>query len=165
MKLYSPKHGPLRARIAALLVAQLSLLAWTPAPAADEFDLGQYAGKVVLIDFWASWCDPCRRSFPWLNAMHDKYGRAGLVIVGVNLDMERADAQRFLADYPADFSIVYDADQELARQYEVVAMPSSYVIGRDGRVAASHMGFKVKQQDDYEALIVEALRESGTNDE
>lgn len=165
MTLYSLKHGPLRARIAAVVVAQLSLLAWTPATVAETFDLGQHAGKVVLVDFWASWCEPCRRSFPWLNAMHDKYAREGLVIVGVNLDMERADAHRFLEDYPADFSIYYDENQELARQYEVVAMPSSYVIGRDGRVAARHMGFKVKQQDEYEALIVRALREPGSDNE
>ena len=148
---------------AALLAAQFALLA--SAPAADTFDPGQYAGKVVVLDFWASWCEPCRRSFPWLNAMHDKYGPEGLVIVGVNLDMERVDAQRFLAEYPADFAIVYDEDHALAREYEVVAMPSSYVIGRDGQVAARHMGFKVKQQDEYEALLVEALRESGDDNE
>lgn len=165
MKLISLKHGPLRARLVALVLAHSWFLVSAPAPAADTFDLGQYAGKVVVLDFWASWCEPCRRSFPWLNAMHDKYGSEGLVIVGVNLDMERADAKRFLEEYPADFSIVYDANQALAREYEVVAMPSSYVIGRDGQLAARHMGFKVKQQDDYEALLVRALRESGSDNE
>ena len=165
MKLISLKHGPLRARLVALVVAHSWFLVSAPAPAADTFDLGQYAGKVVVLDFWASWCEPCRRSFPWLNAMHDKYGSEGLVIVGVNLDMERADAQRFLEEYPADFPIVYDANQALAREYEVVAMPSSYVIGRDGQLAARHMGFKVKQQDEYEALLVRALRESGSDNE
>jgi len=165
MTLISLKHGPLRARIAALVLAQIALLATVPAPAADTFDPGQYAGKVVVLDFWASWCEPCRRSFPWLNAMHDKYAREGLVIVGVNLDMQRADAHRFLEEYPADFSIVYDENQDLARQYEVIAMPSSYVIGRDGQLVVKHMGFKVKQQDEYEALIVEALRESGSDNE
>ena len=165
MKLYSLKRGKMRAWLAVLAVAQLSILPWAPVAASETFDAGQYAGKVVVLDFWASWCVPCRRSFPWLNAMHDKYGGQGLVIVGVNLDMERADAEQFLEEYPAAFSIVYDEDQELARQYEVVAMPSSYVIGRDGKVAARHMGFKVKQQDDYEALIVEALQEAGDENE
>ena len=148
-----------------MLAACCTLLAWAPASASDTFDPGRYAGKVVVLDFWASWCVPCRRSFPWLNTMHDKYGGDGLVIVGVNLDMERADADRFLEEYPAAFSIVYDGNQQLARQYEVVAMPSSYVIGRDGQVMAKHMGFKVKQQDDYEALIVEALQKKGGDDE
>ena len=165
MTLYSLKQGSMRPWTAALLAAQFALLAWVPAPAAETFDPGQYAGKVVVLDFWASWCEPCRRSFPWLNAMHDKYGPEGLVIVGVNLDMERTDAQRFLAEYPADFDIVYDQDQALAREYEVVAMPSSYVIGRDGQLAARHMGFKVKQQDEYEALLVEALRKTGDDNE
>ena len=165
MKLISSKHGPLRAPIAALVLAHFSLLTSAPAPASDTFDLAQYAGKVVVLDFWASWCEPCRRSFPWLNAMHLKYSREGLVIVGVNLDMERADALRFIEEYPAEFSVVYDENQALARQYDVVAMPSSYVIGRDGQLAAKHMGFKVKQQDDYEALIIKALRDSGSDND
>lgn len=165
MKLNSLKRGTMRAWLAALLVAQLSFLPWADARAAETFDVGQYAGKVVVVDFWASWCVPCRRSFPWLNAMHDKYAGQGLVIVGVNLDMEQGDATKFLEEYPAEFAIVYDRDKELARQYGVVAMPSSYVIGRDGRVTAKHMGFKVKQQDEYEALIVEALQASGTDNE
>ena len=165
MKLYSLKHGSMRPWTAALIAAHCALLAWMPVRAADTFDPGQYAGKVVVVDFWASWCVPCRRSFPWLNAMHNKYGDDGLVIVGVNLDMERADAEQFLEEYPAAFAIVYDENQELARQYEVVAMPSSYVIGRDGKVAAKHMGFKVKQQDEYEALIVAALQEPGEGNE
>lgn len=165
MKLYSLKRGAMRAWLAALAVAQLSLLPWTQAPASETFDPGEYAGKVVVLDFWASWCVPCRRSFPWLNSMHDKYAQQGLVIVGVNLDMEQGDAAKFLEEYPAAFDIVYDQNKELARQFDVVAMPSSYVIGRDGRIAARHMGFKVKKQDEYEALIVDALQESETNDE
>ena len=159
MKLYSIKHGLMRAWIPALLVAQFAFLAGAPAAASGSLDMSQYEGKVVVLDFWASWCVPCRRSFPWLNTMHDKYARDGLVIIGVNLDMERADAERFLEEYPADFAIVFDEAQQLARQYEVVAMPSSFVIGRDGRVAATHMGFKVKKQDEYEALLVRALKE------
>lgn len=160
MKLNSLRNGPNRAGTVALLAATMSMLAWLPAASAEQFDVEQYAGKVVVLDFWASWCVPCRRSFPWLNAMQAKFADRGLVIVGVNLDMERADAERFLEDYPAEFSIVYDDNQELARAYGVVAMPSSYVIGRDGSIVAQHMGFKVKQQDEYEAIIAEALHES-----
>ena len=121
------------------------------------FDPQEYAGKVVVLDFWASWCVPCRRSFPWLNSMHVKYEGDGLVIVGVNLDMERTEAERFLAEFPAEFRIVYDDEMALARRFEVIAMPSSYVIGRDGEVLAEHLGFKVRKQDEYEAVIREAL--------
>jgi thiol-disulfide isomerase/thioredoxin len=125
-----------------------------------QFDLTAHQGKVVIVDFWASWCVPCRRSFPWLNAMHDKYGRDGLVIIGVNLDQERAAADEFLAEYPPRFSIVYDKTKELAKEYGVVAMPSSYLIGRDGVIRKRHYGFKVKKQDEYEAAIIEALVDS-----
>ena len=139
-------------------------LAVAPAAVADAadsapLDLGQYQGKVVVLDFWASWCGPCRRSFPWLNEMHARYARDGLVIIGVNLDADRGDAQEFLEDYPADFGIYFDPEAALAMEYEVEAMPSSFVIGRDGQVKATHRGFKTKHQAEYEAILVEALGE------
>lgn len=165
MKLYCPRHGALRTLLAAIAVAQVALFAWGPISASETFSIEQYAGKVVVLDFWASWCVPCRRSFPWLNTMHEKYADEGLAIIGVNLDMERADAERFLEEYPARFTILYDENKQLARQFDVVAMPSSYVIGRDGKVIARHMGFKVKQQDEYEAIIVEALGKPGNRNE
>jgi cytochrome c biogenesis protein CcmG/thiol:disulfide interchange protein DsbE len=122
-------------------------------------DLAQYEGQVVVVDFWASWCVPCRRSFPWLNDMHDKYQREGLVIIGVNLDQERGEAEAFLQEFPADFRIHFDETKDLAREFDVVAMPSSYLIGRDGQVVKRHFGFKVNQQDEYEAAIIAALGE------
>lgn len=146
-----------------LLVAQLALPS-QPAFAAD-FDPNDHAGKVVVLDFWASWCVPCRRSFPWLNAMHEKYADDGLVIVGVNLDLERAEADRFLAEFPAAFKIVYDEKKALAKRFEVMAMPSTYVIGRNGKVVETHLGFKVKEQAEYEAAMVSALAQNGTEDE
>lgn len=165
MKLHRLPRRAMRAWLAALAALQFLLVPWAPGAAFAEFSVEQYAGKVVVLDFWASWCVPCRRSFPWLNTMQEKYAAEGLAIVGVNLDMERADAERFLEEYPARFTILYDENQELARRYEVVAMPSSYVIGRDGKVVARHMGFKVKEQDAYEAIITEALRKAGNKNE
>lgn len=140
--------------------ALMLALAWMmagPAGADATLDLASYRGKVVVVDFWASWCVPCRRSFPWMNDMQAKYGDDGLVIIGVNMDSEAGEAEKFLHDFPARFAIIHDADGELARQYEVIAMPSSYVIGRDGQQFARHLGFKVKKQDEYEALLVNAL--------
>ena len=93
--------------------------------AEDSLDLTQYEGKVVVLDFWASWCAPCRRSFPWWNTMHAKYADEGLVIIGVNLDNDPNSAKEFLAEFPADFKIYYDTDKELARKFGVQAMPSS----------------------------------------
>lgn len=121
--------------------------------------LSPLAGKVVLVDFWASWCVPCRRSFPWMNAMQRKYGSDGLVILAVNLDNDREQAERFLADYPATFRVHYDEDRSLARDFEVSAMPSSFVVGRDGLVRAQHRGFRSSMEQDYEAAIRAALEE------
>ena len=127
------------------------------ARAEANFDPDDYSGKVVLIDFWASWCGPCRQSFPWMNDMHTKYHDDGLVIVAINVDNDLAAANRFLTDYPARFQVRFDADKSLAREYEVVAMPSSLLIGRGGQVVEQHLGFKVLKQDEYEAAIQAAL--------
>ena len=135
------------------------LLCWQApsAAAADSLSLEQYAGQVVVLDFWASWCVPCRRSFPWLNAMHDQYAEQGLVIIGVNLDAERTEALDFLEEYPARFAIHYDTEAVLAREWGIEAMPSSIIIGRDGELVTKHLGFKVKKQAEYESVLVEAL--------
>ena len=147
------------------LVALLALaLPQADAAATGEqpgaLDLSAYRGKVVVVDFWASWCVPCRRSFPWLNGMQDRYGGEGLVIVGVNVDRERENANAFLEDFPARFRIVFDPDAGLAKEFGVQGMPSSFIIGRDGQPRGGHIGFKVKKQDDYEAAIVAALQET-----
>jgi thiol-disulfide isomerase/thioredoxin len=146
---------PIVRPVAALLA--LLFLATQPLPADSTIDLAQYEGKVVVVDFWASWCVPCRRSFPWLNTMHEKYADDGLVIIGVNLDLEREEAIGFLEEFPASFRIYFDDSKALAREFEVVAMPSSYLLGRDGELRNKHFGFKVRKQDEYEAAIVAAL--------
>ena len=136
-----------------------TLLAWAPFTAADNgLNLSSYEGRVVIVDFWASCCVPCRRSFPWMNDMHDKYTADGLVIIAVNLDRSADDAARFLAKYPAKFEIAYDPTGVLAKKYGVEVMPSSIIIGRNGEMIERHAGFKVKQQDEYEAIIRAALK-------
>lgn len=141
--------------IAALAVG--AALRPIPAPAQPALDLEAYRGQIVWVDFWASWCTPCRRSFPWLNEIMTKYADRGLVVVGVNVDAERALADQFLREVPARFPIVYDPDGTLAMQYEVLGMPSSFLIGRDGEVISSHIGFRREERGNYEASIVEAL--------
>ena len=144
--------------LAAIAATAAVVLLTGAARAETGFDLAEYRGKVVVLDFWASWCVPCRRSFPWMNEMQGKYGDDGLVIIGVNMDAEASDAQSFLRDYPPEFRIIYDPDGDLARLYDVIAMPSSYIIGRDGDQVTRHLGFKVKRQDEYEAVLIQALR-------
>jgi thiol-disulfide isomerase/thioredoxin len=142
-----------RAALAFLLISVVS----SNTTAANDFDLQEFRGKVLVLDFWASWCVPCRRSFPWMNSMQEKYADDGLVIIGINLDAEEADAQAFLRETPADFQIINDPEGALARKHDVVAMPTSYVFDRDGELVTRHLGFKVKRQDEYEALLVETL--------
>jgi len=115
-------------------------------------DLDQYRGKVVYLDFWASWCQPCRQSFPWMNTLQRKYGD-GLVVIAVNVDADRKDADRFLQAVLADFRVVYDPDGDLAQRYHLNGMPSSFVIGPDGRVAFRHEGFSGNSPRAYEAEI------------
>jgi len=152
-------------RLALVTMVAVILVPVSVLHAAEPFDLTQYKGKVVILDFWASWCVPCRRSFPWLNEMQAKYASDGLVVIGVNLDNDAAEAQLFLDEFPPEFKIVYDTDKTLAHEYDVIAMPSSYVIARDGTIQERHLGYKVSLQDDYEAVIVEALREKENSDE
>lgn len=120
-------------------------------------DSGALKGRVVFVDFWASWCAPCRRSFPWLNDMQARYGARGLQVVGVNVDRERADADRFLAEVPARFAIAFDAAGDAPKRFAVKGMPTSVLVGADGRVIRQHTGFRDEDRADLEAAIVEAL--------
>ncbi|HYF60480.1 MAG TPA: TlpA disulfide reductase family protein [Burkholderiaceae bacterium] len=119
--------------------------------------LAAQRGKVVLLDFWASWCAPCRRSFPWMNALHERYGPQGLVVLAVNVDARGADARRFLAETPASFRVAWDPAGEAARRFAIRAMPSSVLVGADGRVLSVHAGFRDGDADALEARIRDAL--------
>jgi len=122
-----------------------------------KVSLESLKGKVVYVDFWASWCTPCRKAFPWLNKMQEKYADQGLVIVGINLDGERDPANHFLEKVPASFTIAFDPDGKSADDFKVQVMPSSYLINREGKIVFDHKGFKVKQQNDLEAEIKKVL--------
>ena len=124
-----------------------------PTAANETIDLARLRGRVVFVDFWASWCAPCRRSFPWMNALQARYGNQGLAIVGINVDKRRIDAERFLRDVPATFSVVYDAQGSAPAAFDVKGMPSSYVIDRHGVVVAVEEGFHDERRDAIEARI------------
>jgi thiol-disulfide isomerase/thioredoxin len=135
----------------------LLLVAAAIGRAAPPQALEPVAGRVVWVDFWASWCVPCRRSFPWLNSMQRKYGPAGLQIIAVNLDKERALADGFLREVPAEFAVRFDPSAALAKEFGVQAMPSSFLIDADGNVLARHFGFTTAETEDYERAIQAAL--------
>jgi cytochrome c biogenesis protein CcmG/thiol:disulfide interchange protein DsbE len=141
-------------------IAIAVLCAAGTAHAAPPPGLEPVEGRVVWVDFWASWCVPCRRSFPWLNSMHRKYGPTGLQIIAVNLDKDRALADGFLAEVPAEFAVRFDPSAGLAKEFGVQAMPSSFLIDADGNVLESHFGFTTAETADYERAIEAALDRS-----
>jgi cytochrome c biogenesis protein CcmG/thiol:disulfide interchange protein DsbE len=129
----------------------------TVANADTALDMAQFSGKYLYLDFWASWCAPCQHSFPWMNEMQAKYGGQGLVVLAVNLDEKREDADKFLARVPAKFRIAFDPKGELATRYDVQAMPSSFFIGPNGKVIFKHAGFREQQRSELEKAVASAL--------
>ncbi|MDH5633753.1 MAG: TlpA family protein disulfide reductase [Gammaproteobacteria bacterium] len=123
----------------------------------NTISLNQYRGKVVYLDFWASWCVPCRESFPWMNAMQNKYHDKGLAVVTVNLDKERALADKFLKEVPAAFVIGFDPEGSTAESYGLMGMPSSFIINRSGQIVYRHVGFRKENADKLEQELVKQL--------
>lgn len=103
--------------------------------------LSDWRGRHVYVDFWASWCGPCRISFPWLGALQARYKPEELTVVAINLDKNRRDADRFLQTQAAPFALAFDPSAQSARAFDVKTMPSSYLISPDGQVLLVHRGF------------------------
>jgi thiol-disulfide isomerase/thioredoxin len=123
------------------------------------FDFAAHAGKVVVVDFWASWCEPCKIELPALNKLHKKLASKGLVIVGVNVDETRDDAKGFLKSHPVEFPIVYDgAKKELIGKVDVQTMPTSLIIDKTGKVRAIHRGYREGDAEKFEKEILALLK-------
>jgi thiol-disulfide isomerase/thioredoxin len=120
--------------------------------------LAQLKGQVVYLDFWASWCGPCRKSFPWMNAIHTKYKDQGFTIVSINVDKEQSLADKFLRENPINFTVIYDPKGDVAKQFKLRGMPSSYLIDRTGKVVSAHVGFFDKKQASYEEEIKQLIQ-------
>jgi thiol-disulfide isomerase/thioredoxin len=125
--------------------------------AEQEQELHQYRGKVLYVDFWASWCAPCAQSFPFMNDLAGDLQSDGLRILAVNLDENRDDAQAFLTQRPANFIVLADADGQCAREFGVQAMPSSYLVDRQGVVRHVHRGFRSGEAREFRSLVEQLL--------
>jgi peroxiredoxin len=161
-------------RIAATALAAASIAtippAWSiasgdraPACSAVPIDGGRaisvadYRGKVVYLDFWASWCAPCRDSFPFMNELQRELSSKGLQIVAVSVDKTPEEAKRFLIRYPAEFTIVLDAGGACPTAYALEGMPSSFIIDRSGVVRIVHSGFRDSDRAEIHRQLVDAL--------
>lgn len=166
------KMGTMRSiKIAALALCSVGLACaqagaaevGSPAPmyslptATGKVDTASLKGKLVYVDFWASWCVPCKQSFPWMNEMQAKYGDRGLHVLAINVDGKQVDADKFLGQVPAKFQVAFDPAGVTPKQFAVKAMPTSYLVDGEGRVVYVHAGFRESDQKSIEAAIVAAL--------
>jgi len=123
-----------------------------------RFFSAEHRDKVVYLDFWATWCTPCRASFPWMNEMRDKYQSKGLQIIAVSIDVDKALARQFAAELGAEFNVGYDPDGNVADMFSVNVMPTSVIIGKGGELVEVHKGFNDDKKSSYEKAIVAALK-------
>jgi len=154
----NPKRMP---RLAMKKYLLLLLLSVTPVQAEiydiSQLDLKKHQGKVIYLDFWASWCKPCQKSFPWMNALLSKYPAEAFTVITINLDAESEAMHYFLTKVKADFDIYHDPSGGIAEQFEIEGMPTSYLIDANGKVVKKHVGFYTKHVSRYEREIEELL--------
>ena len=121
--------------------------------------LQEQRGRVVLVNFWASWCGPCRQEMPQLSKLYEKYRTSGFVLLGVNVDDDTRNAVDLAAKLGLKFPVSFDSDKKVSRLYDLSAMPSTVLIDRDGRVRYVHRGYKDGYEDTYDQQIRRLLKE------
>lgn len=124
---------------------------------AESINRGKLNGRITYVDFWASWCVPCRSSFPWLDAMYRKYQGRGFQVIAVNKDQEPAEIARFLKRYPVSFSLTTDPLDTLAKDLRVTVMPTAFLVDRHGMVRSVHRGFRSEDMATLETEILALL--------
>ncbi|MBB3060599.1 TlpA family protein disulfide reductase [Microbulbifer rhizosphaerae] len=125
----------------------------------DNLRLAEQRGKVIMLNFWASWCGPCRQEMPLLDELNARYEAAGFQVWGVNVDSKRADAEQMLGKIPVEFPVLFDSKGEVSKLFGVDAMPSSVFIDRDGKIRHVHRGFRDGDEAAYKKVIKELIRE------
>jgi len=133
--------------------------AFAAAQTPQALDLQQYKGKIVYLDFWASWCAPCKQSFPYMQMLHSSYAKRDLVVVAVNVDHDPRLAEAFIRQAGTSFPVIFDSRGALAAKYHVEDMPTSMLLGRDGRIRFVHKGFYPGREAIYQSHIEELLNE------
>jgi thiol-disulfide isomerase/thioredoxin len=129
--------------------ALLSLGVLTLPRAAMPADIATGADAPVLINFWASWCGPCRQEMPILDQLYRSYQAAGFTLIGVNVEPNATDAQKFLKDTPVSFPVLFDPNSTVSQLYQVSGMPSTVIVDREGKVRYIHHGYKPGDESEY----------------
>jgi thiol-disulfide isomerase/thioredoxin len=160
--------GYLPGIIAAVLLAVSMAGAASPETAPDftlksasgaNLKLSELRGEVVLVNFWASWCGPCRQEMPLLSELHEQYRDLGFTVLGVNVEADTRKARKLLEDAPVSFPVLFDSDSVVSREYDVVAMPSTVLVDRNGKLRYLHKGYKPGLEAVYQQQVRDLLRE------
>jgi peroxiredoxin len=130
-----------------------------PAKGGSQINLAQYKGQVVMINFWASWCGPCRQEMPLLEDIYKKYNKLGFTLIGVNVEPDSKAADDWLKQTPVSFPILYDKESKVSQMYDVSGMPSTVIIDRKGNLRYLHHGYKPGDEGEYLNNIRAMIRE------
>jgi peroxiredoxin len=151
---------------AATFAAHANVAAQKPAPdftlksaEGRNLRLAEQKGQVVLVNFWASWCGPCRQEMPHLNRLYDKYRSSGFTLLGVNIDDDPGVGASTAAKWGVRFPVLLDADKTVAKRYDMGSMPATVLIDRDGKVRFLHRGYREGVEASYEQQIRELVKE------
>ncbi len=125
----------------------------------ETVSLAQLRGQVVMINFWATWCGPCREEMPHLEALHQRYAALGFTLLGINVEENSEDAEEWLEEMPVSFSILFDPENYVSELYDVVAMPSTVLVDRQGNLRFSHHGYQPGYENEYQTQIRALIRE------
>jgi thiol-disulfide isomerase/thioredoxin len=121
--------------------------------------LSEHRGEVVLLNFWASWCGPCRKEMPYLEQIQEKYADYGFTVMGVNVEEDSSKAKKMLKDIPVTFPILFDTGNSASKAYKVSAMPTTVIIDRDGNMRYLHKGYKSGDEATYKQWVKKLIRE------
>jgi len=121
--------------------------------------LSDYRGQVVLLNFWASWCGPCRQEMPLLEVLYKRYHKLGFTILGVNVDTDSTKANNYLRDIKVSFPVLYDNQNAVAKNFNVNAMPTTVIIDRNGKMRFMHQGYKPGYENDYRKEVIQLIKE------
>ena len=125
----------------------------------NNIKLSEQRGNVILLNFWASWCGPCRTEMPILDELHNKYKKLGFTVIGVNVEEDTRKAKRYLKDVKVSFPVLFDSSNQVSKLYKVTAMPSTVMIDRNGNMRYLHKGYKPGEESQYKKWVKKLVRE------